>query len=187
MATSEQSVLEGESAPLMSTLGIGDRPAKEIREATHEYICAVSRRPTRSELDMARQVQIEVDRVYEHKKRQLYALALTESGNTIGAPQADFGNGSNVCAEMAVFFKNSAPVQRLVTLVVAHKNNPEGENPGHVHLAMPCGACRERLLEHHPDIEIIFSYRGEILVARLEALLPLVFKRRNGKSQKHSQ
>jgi cytidine deaminase len=182
---SEGQIFGGEELP-PSKLGIGEQPRMSFAEAELQYICAVARRPTRSELDMARQVQIEVERIYEFKKRQLYALALTENGTTIGKPQADFGNGSNICAEMAVFFANSEPVQRIRKLTVAHMNNPVGNNPGHVHLASMCGSCRERWLEHHPDAEVIMSYKGEIIVVRLEVLLPLAYKRRMGEEQVHT-
>jgi cytidine deaminase len=183
---SSHDFISGSSNP-ESMLGLSEKPSKTTDEAVDEYVRSVARRPTLTETNLVRQAYIELERAYEYKRRQLYCVALTERGTDIGAPQADFGNGSNICAEMAVFFRNSDPVQRLMTIVVAHKNNPEGQNPGHVHLAVPCGSCRERLLEHHPDIEVIISYKGEIIVMRMDALLPLVFKRRNGNGQVHTQ
>ena len=180
--------MTSEATPVAaSRLGIGDAPMMSVDAAVRAYVRSVARLPTVTELNLVQQALIELERAYEYRKRQLYCVALTERGTDIGAPQADFGNGSNICAEMAVFFKNSDPVQKLKTIVVVHKNNPEGENPGHAHLAVPCGSCRERLLEHHPDLEVIISYEGEIIVVRIDALLPLVWKRRNGKHQKHCE
>lgn len=97
------------------------------------------------------------------------AAILTGSGAVyLGANVENVVNGLSMCAERVALFKAITKGEdRFRKLAVVC-----GEYP-----CPPCGACRQTLYEHAPDLEIIMADpKGNYTVRSLGELLPFPFE-----------
>jgi cytidine deaminase len=79
--------------------------------------------------------------------------------------------GATICAERAAVFCMIAAGERNITRVAVYAEGPE--------LAMPCGMCRQVLVEHGPEAAVIVAGPSGSRSTTLGELLPepFVFRR----------
>jgi len=75
--------------------------------------------------------------------------------------------GATVCAERAAVFAMIAAGERGITRVAVYAEGPE--------LSMPCGMCRQVLVEHGPKAEVIVAEPSGSRTTTLAALMPEPF------------
>jgi len=88
-----------------------------------------------------------------------------------GANVENASYGATVCAERAAIFCMVAAGESNVTRVAVYAEGPE--------LSMPCGMCRQVLVEHAPNAEVIVAGPAGSRKTTLAALMPepFVFER----------
>jgi cytidine deaminase len=92
----------------------------------------------------------------------------TESGKTFtGANVENASYGATVCAERVAVFCMLAAGERNVARVAVYAEGPE--------LSMPCGMCRQVLVEHGRNAEVIVAGPSGSRKTTLAALLPEPF------------
>jgi cytidine deaminase len=84
-----------------------------------------------------------------------------------GANVENASYGATVCAERAAIFCMIAAGERDVTRVAVYAGGPE--------LSMPCGMCRQVLVEHAPNAEVIVAGPNGHRKTTLAALMPEPF------------
>ncbi len=108
------------------------------------------------------------------------AAVLTSNGKTFtGANIENSSYGATVCAErVAVFNAVSAGEKEIVELAVVADTKE---------LSMPCGICRQVLVEFSKDLKIyVANLDGKFIEKTLEDLLPMAFTRENLKGVKRN-
>jgi len=96
------------------------------------------------------------------------AAVETESGQVFtGANVENASYGATVCAERAAVFAMIAAGERKLVRVAVYAEGPE--------LSMPCGMCRQVLVEHGRAAEVIVAGPGGVKTTTLAALLPEPF------------
>src|SRR5262249_33572830 len=92
----------------------------------------------------------------------------TASGHVFaGANVENASYGATICAERAAVFCMIAAGERNITRVAVYTEGPE--------LAMPCGMCRQVLVEHGPNAEVIVAGPSGSRNTTLGQLLPEPF------------
>ena len=92
----------------------------------------------------------------------------TESGHVFaGANVENASYGATICAERAAVFCMIAAGERNITRVAVYAEGPE--------LSMPCGMCRQVLVEHGPHAEVIVAGPNGTRKTTLAELLPEPF------------
>jgi len=92
----------------------------------------------------------------------------TESGQVFtGANVENASYGATVCAERAAVFAMIAAGERKIARVVVYAEGPE--------LSMPCGMCRQVLVEHGRAVEVVVAGPSGTKTTTLAALLPEPF------------
>ncbi len=92
----------------------------------------------------------------------------TASGRVFsGANVENASYGATVCAERAAVFGMIAAGERSIARVAVYAEGPE--------LSMPCGMCRQVLVEHGPGAEVIVAGPSGTRTTTLAALLPEPF------------
>ena len=92
----------------------------------------------------------------------------TESGQVFtGANVENASYGATVCAERVAVFCMVAAGERNVTRVAVYAEGPE--------LSMPCGMCRQVLVEHGPGASVIIAGPNGARTTTLAALMPEPF------------
>ena len=92
----------------------------------------------------------------------------TEGGRVFtGANVENASYGATVCAERAAVFGMIAAGQRSVRRVAVYAEGPE--------LSMPCGMCRQVLVEHGRDAEVIVAGPHGTKTTTLAVLMPEPF------------
>jgi len=92
----------------------------------------------------------------------------TASGNVYqGANVENASYGATVCAERVAVFGMIAAGDRGITRVAVYAEGPE--------LSMPCGMCRQVLVEHGPKAEVFVAGPSGSRSTTLLALLPEPF------------
>ena len=92
----------------------------------------------------------------------------TASGNVyVGTNVENASYGATVCAERSAVFGMIAAGDRKITRVAIYAEGPE--------LSMPCGMCRQVLVEHGPGAEIVVAGPSGSRITTLTALLPEPF------------
>jgi len=92
----------------------------------------------------------------------------TASGNVYtGTNVENASYGATVCAERAAVFGMIAAGDRGITRVAVYAEGPE--------LSMPCGMCRQVLVEHGPSAEVLVAGPGGTRTTTLAALMPEPF------------
>jgi cytidine deaminase len=84
-----------------------------------------------------------------------------------GANVENASYGATVCAERAAVFCMVAAGERNVTRVAVYAEGPE--------LSMPCGMCRQVLVEHAPNADVIVAGPSGHRKTTLAALMPEPF------------
>jgi len=96
------------------------------------------------------------------------AALLGSDGNTHTGTNVENGvNGLSICAERVALFKAISEGKRdFKKLAVVCEDE----------YCKPCGACRQALMEHAPDLEIIMANpEGKYKTVDLKSLLPHAF------------
>ncbi|MCF7890705.1 cytidine deaminase [Candidatus Bipolaricaulota bacterium] len=96
------------------------------------------------------------------------AVLLGSNGDTYTGTNVENGvNSLSICAERVALFKAiSRGTREFEKLVVVCESE----------YCKPCGACRQTLMEHAPNLEIIMANPdGNYKTVRLEDLLPEAF------------
>ncbi len=92
----------------------------------------------------------------------------TAGGNVFsGANVENASYGATICAERAAVFGMIAAGERNIVRVAVYAEGPE--------LSMPCGMCRQVLVEHGPHAEIVVAGPLGARTTSLAALLPEPF------------
>jgi cytidine deaminase len=92
----------------------------------------------------------------------------TESGAVFtGANVENASYGATVCAERAAVFGMIAAGERGIARVAVYAEGPE--------LSMPCGMCRQVLVEHGRNAEVVVAGPGGVKTTTLAVLLPEPF------------
>lgn len=92
----------------------------------------------------------------------------TESGNVFtGVNVENASYGATVCAERVAVFCMIAAGEQRVKRVAVYTEGPE--------LAMPCGMCRQVLIEHGAGAQVIVAGPRAVRTTTLAALLPEPF------------
>ena len=103
-----------------------------------------------------------------YSKFRVGAAVETASGVIFsGANVENASYGATVCAERAAIFCMVAAGERNVTRVAVYAEGPE--------LAMPCGLCRQVLVEHAPGADVIVAGPNGNRKTTLAALMPEPF------------
>ena len=99
---------------------------------------------------------------------QVGAAVETESGQVFtGANVENASYGATVCAERAAVFAMIAAGERKLVRVAVYAEGPE--------LSMPCGMCRQVLVEHGRDAGVIVAGPNGVKTTTLALLLPEPF------------
>ncbi len=127
----------------------------------------------RALIDRAKKAVLEY---YEAGFHQLASVAQGRKGLYLGL-QFDAKVGQfSICAE--AFAQGFAAIakDRLLTIVTARRaRNEEG---GRVHLVMPCAACRERLLQFNPEVQVIIPFAEKPVKLPIEAIYQFAYATR---------
>ena len=92
----------------------------------------------------------------------------TESGQVFtGANVENASYGATVCAERVAVFCMVAAGERNVTRVAVYAEGPE--------LSMPCGMCRQVLVEHAKGASVVVAGPSGVRSTTLAALMPEPF------------
>jgi cytidine deaminase len=103
-----------------------------------------------------------------YSKFHVGAAVESESGRVFtGANVENASYGATICAERAAVFGMIAAGERSVVRVAVYAEGPE--------LAMPCGMCRQVLVEHGRRAEVVVVGPGGVRTTTLAALLPEPF------------
>ena len=103
-----------------------------------------------------------------YSKFRVGAALETAHGDVFsGANVENASYGATVCAERAAIFCMVAAGQRNVTRIAVYTEASE--------LSMPCGMCRQVLVEHAPNAEVIVAGPGGHKKTTLAALMPEPF------------
>lgn len=103
-----------------------------------------------------------------YSKFRVGAAIETAHGNVFtGANVENASYGATICAERAAIFCMVAAGDRNVTRVAVYAEGPE--------LAMPCGMCRQVLVEHAPNADVIVAGPSGHRKTTLAALMPEPF------------
>ena len=81
--------------------------------------------------------------------------------------------GLTVCAERNALFHAIAAGEREFSILAVVADTPQP--------VAPCGACRQVMAEFGVDIIVLANLAGDVLVYRLEELLPAAFQGGNDK------
>ncbi|MEA4835480.1 MAG: cytidine deaminase [Anaeromusa sp.] len=81
--------------------------------------------------------------------------------------------GLTVCAERNALFQAIAAGEREFSILAVVADTPQP--------VAPCGACRQVMAEFGVDIIVLANLAGDVLVYRLEELLPAAFQGGNDK------
>lgn len=96
------------------------------------------------------------------------AAVETASGQVFrGTNVENASYGATVCAERSAVFGMIAAGERDIVRVAVYTEAPE--------LSMPCGMCRQVLVEHGRNAEVVVAGPGGSKVTTLAALLPEPF------------
>lgn len=76
--------------------------------------------------------------------------------------------GLTVCAERNALFQAIAAGEREFSILAVVADTPQP--------VAPCGACRQVMAEFGVDIIVLANLAGDVLVYRLEELLPAAFQ-----------
>jgi cytidine deaminase len=97
------------------------------------------------------------------------AALLMDDGAVIGGCNVENASyGVSLCAER-IAMGNAVTSGRIHPLAIAIAGDSAS-------LCSPCGACRQFLAEFNPDMDVILSKRGSLLLMPLNSLLPHRFK-----------
>jgi homotetrameric cytidine deaminase len=103
-----------------------------------------------------------------YSKFRVGAAIETARGSVFtGANVENASYGATVCAERAAIFCMVAAGERNVTRVAVYAEGPE--------LSMPCGLCRQVLVEHAPNADVIVAGPSGHRKTTLAALMPEPF------------
>ncbi len=92
----------------------------------------------------------------------------TPAGNVYtGTNVENASYGATICAERAAVFSMIAAGERAVARVAVYTEGPT--------LSMPCGMCRQVLVEHGRDAEVVVAGPSGERTTTLSALLPEPF------------
>jgi cytidine deaminase len=92
----------------------------------------------------------------------------TESGKVFAGVNVENASyGATVCAERVAVFSMVAAGERNVKRIAVYTEAPE--------LSMPCGMCRQVLVEHAPRADVIVAGPSGARTTTLAALLPEPF------------
>jgi cytidine deaminase len=127
-----------------------------------------------SELDLAGAQLVDAARAVRERAYAPYsgfrvgAAVETESGQVfVGANVENASYGATICAERAAVFGMIAAGERKIARVAVY-----AEGPG---LTMPCGMCRQVLVEHGRSVEVIVAGPSGMKRTTLALLLPEPF------------
>ena len=81
--------------------------------------------------------------------------------------------GLTLCAERNALFQAIAAGEREFSILAVVADTPQP--------VAPCGACRQVMAEFGVDIIVLANLAGDVLVYRLEELLPAAFQGGNDK------
>jgi cytidine deaminase len=96
------------------------------------------------------------------------AALLMDDGAVIGGCNVENASyGVSLCAER-IAMGNAVASGRIHPLAIAVAGDEAS-------LCSPCGACRQFLAEFNPDMDVILSKRGSIVLIPLGSLLPYRF------------
>lgn len=110
---------------------------------------------------------------YRYGRHTVGAAVRSASGRVFTAVNLDATVGrAAVCAE-AVALGAAVMAGETVALVAAVRH-PRPDEPGGPALVAPCGLCRELLLDHAPEAEVLMPGEGRVA---LRALLPRPYRR----------
>ena len=96
------------------------------------------------------------------------AAVETASGRVFSGTNVENASyGATVCAERSAVFGMIAAGERNIVRVAVYAEGPE--------LSMPCGMCRQVLVEHGRDAEVVVAGPSGWKTTTLAALLPEPF------------
>jgi cytidine deaminase len=95
------------------------------------------------------------------------ALETANGGLYVGANVENASYGATICAERAAVFGMVAAGERNIVRVAVYAEGPE--------LAMPCGMCRQVLVEHGRAAVVVVAGPGGSRTTTLSELLPEPF------------
>ncbi len=101
------------------------------------------------------------------------AALLTTSGKVFSGCNIEISSfGLTICAERTAIFKAISEGQHKFKAIAVASDEKE--------FTMPCGACRQVLMDLAGDIDFVLSNtRGDIKVLKMNALFPYPFGARN--------
>ncbi len=103
-----------------------------------------------------------------YSKFHVGAAVETESGRVFtGANVENASYGATICAERAAVCGMIAAGERGIVRVAVYAEGPT--------LAMPCGMCRQVLVEHGRGAEVVVAGSSGVRTTTLAALLPEPF------------
>jgi cytidine deaminase len=95
------------------------------------------------------------------------ALETANGSVYVGANVENASYGATICAERAAVFGMIAAGERNITRIAVYAEGPE--------LAMPCGMCRQVLVEHGREAVVVVAGPGGARTTTLSKLLPEPF------------
>lgn len=96
------------------------------------------------------------------------AALLCDDGSVVrGCNVESASYGLTICAERVALASALADGRRSFVAIAIHVSGPDGQ---------PCGACRQMLSEHAPDLQVAYRSSGETVVQPIAALLPDAFR-----------
>lgn len=114
-------------------------------------------------------VKSQMNQYDDDSKHAVFCGMLTDSGKQYFAPNLDTYVGrAAVCAEPIVLGQVIINTEKPVYLVSIFKTGK---------IVMPCGICRELLMDYCPEVEIISEIDGELKLIKISDLLPFKYKR----------
>jgi cytidine deaminase len=108
-----------------------------------------------------------------HSRFRVGSALATRTGKVYtGCNIENSSYGLTICAERTALFKAITEGERRFVAIAIASDNPDP--------IPPCGACRQVLLEHCGDIDVIMVGRTTgMRICRLSDLLPLAFTKKN--------
>lgn len=107
----------------------------------------------------------------EVSRHTVVAGILSESGNVYLGANCDSVHGT--CAEIVAYVNAIMANEKNLKMIVAASVRGNGED----RIIVPCGNCRQILIENVPDIKVIIYSDNKIRKVRITEMLPMAYRK----------
>ncbi|MFS0861174.1 cytidine deaminase [Fredinandcohnia sp. 179-A 10B2 NHS] len=125
------------------------------------------------DMELIKAAEDVIEKNYRYGRHHIGAAVRTTSGTIYSAVHLEANVGRiAVCGEAMALGKSISEGEHEFDTIVAVAHPHPDEDIENCWVVAPCGMCRELISDYGKEVDVILSYRGELVKCNVMELLP---------------